>query len=76
MGAGQIVDAAVTLKPWEPIEIRAGYGLFLFGDKAKAIDEMKNGGYQFFPGYVDIVETLNALDAPALRADLKLPTPP
>lgn len=34
---GHELDATVTLKPWEPIEIRAGYGLFLFGDKAKAI---------------------------------------
>jgi tyrosine-protein phosphatase SIW14 len=44
--------------------------------KSKAIDEMKNGGYQFFPGYQDIIRTLEALDAPALRADLKLPPPP
>lgn len=34
---GHELDAAVTLKPWEPLEIQAGYGLFLFGDKAKAI---------------------------------------
>lgn len=34
---GHEIDAAITLTPWDPIELQAGYGLFLFGPKAKAI---------------------------------------
>lgn len=34
---GQEVDAIVALTPWEPLRFELGYGLFLFGDGAKAI---------------------------------------
>lgn len=38
---GHEVDASLTLTPWDAVEFKAGYGLFLFGDKAKAI--LENG---------------------------------
>jgi hypothetical protein len=36
---GHEVDAALTVEPWEPLRFELGYGLFLFGDAAKAILE-------------------------------------
>jgi hypothetical protein len=36
---GHEVDAAVTFQPWEPLRFELGYGLFLFGNAAKAILE-------------------------------------
>lgn len=52
----------------------ASYRIVVEGwDKAKAIEEMKHGGYGFFPGYLDIVSLLNHLDVPTLRTELNLP---
>ncbi|WP_044244338.1 alginate export family protein [Chondromyces apiculatus] len=34
---GHEVDAIVSLTPWEPLRLEAGYGLFLFGEGGKAI---------------------------------------
>jgi hypothetical protein len=34
---GHEIDAGVTIQPWEPLRFDLGYGLFLFGDGAKAI---------------------------------------
>jgi hypothetical protein len=49
---GHEIDAGLTITPWEPIQLKAGYGLFLFGDKAKAIlsgagqtESMQHWGY-------------------------------
>ena len=54
----------------------ASYRVVVQGwDKAMAIDEMKNGGYAFFPGYTEIVDTVQALDPAALRAELGLTAP-
>lgn len=36
---GHEIDAGVTLEPWEPVRFELGYGVFLFGDGAKAILE-------------------------------------
>lgn len=54
----------------------ASYRIVVEGwEKERAIAEMKGGGFAFFPGYTEIVETLQALDAGALRAELALPAP-
>lgn len=34
---GHELDVAFTLDPWDVVQFKAGYGLFLYGDKAKAI---------------------------------------
>jgi hypothetical protein len=34
---GHEIDASITVTPWDPIELQAGYSLFLFGGKAKSI---------------------------------------
>jgi hypothetical protein len=34
---GHEIDFAATLTPWEPIEFKAGYGLFLFSENVKAL---------------------------------------
>lgn len=34
---GHELDAAFSLQPWEPLRVELGYGLFLFGDGARAI---------------------------------------
>jgi hypothetical protein len=41
---GHELDAALTLVPWDPIEFGAGYGLFIFGEGAKAILESAHRG--------------------------------
>jgi hypothetical protein len=40
---GHEIDAAVTFTPWDPIEFKAGYGLFLFGDAAKSLASDPSG---------------------------------
>jgi tyrosine-protein phosphatase SIW14 len=44
-------------------------------DKEKAIREMRNGGFGFYPGYRGIVDLLRSLDAGKLRHQLGLPEP-
>jgi tyrosine-protein phosphatase SIW14 len=54
----------------------ASYRVVVQGwDKPRALEEMKSGGYAFFPGYRDIVTLIEQLDAESLRAELGLPTP-
>jgi protein tyrosine phosphatase (PTP) superfamily phosphohydrolase (DUF442 family) len=54
----------------------ASYRIVVQGwDTEKAIDEMRNGGFGFFPGYRDIVKLLRSLDAGRLRREAGLPEP-
>jgi hypothetical protein len=41
---GHEVDASASYRPWEAVEFRAGYGLFLYGEAAKAILLASNRG--------------------------------
>lgn len=34
---GHEIDVALTLNPWDVVEFKTGYGLFAYGDKAKAL---------------------------------------
>lgn len=54
----------------------ASYRVVVQGwDKPRALEEMKSGGFAFFPGYRDIVTLIEQLDAASLRAELGLPAP-
>jgi hypothetical protein len=44
---GHEIDYAIKVSPWKPIDFEAGYGLFLFGDGARAILRDAGRGAQF-----------------------------
>ena len=57
---GQEIDAGIRLKPWSPLEISAGYGLFLTGEGGKNVLESSGRGRPDMQHYGYLQATMRA----------------